>query len=65
MSNAKRMTFYATPQDQAMIEEILALRPHYSFNFAVREGLRLLRNALKAADATPPPPSKRFVEYDV
>jgi len=54
------MTFYAMPKDQEIIEEIQSLRPYYTFNFAVREGLRLLLSALKSADATPPPPSKRY-----
>ncbi len=60
-----RMTFYATPADQETLQRIRKRRAHYSFNFAVREGLRLLLRELKAADTAPVAPSKRYVEYQV
>ena len=46
----KKKTFYATLRDLAILKEIQQRRPHFSINFAIREGLRLLLNQLRAED---------------
>ena len=59
----KRMSFYATPTDQATIREIQEIVPHYSFNLIVREGMRLLKLSLQTS--TPLPRHKQQVEYKI
>jgi len=49
---AKRMTFYATEHDQQIIAQIQQLRPYFTFNFAVREGLRLVLRSLQPESPT-------------
>lgn len=59
---AKRMPFYATPEDQRIIHEIQELAPHYSFNHLTREGHRMLLKLLRQSRPARP---KRQVEYNV
>lgn len=59
----KRMSFYATPDDQAAIETIQTICPHYTFNFIVREGMRLLKQSLQTPG--PLPRRKQQVEHTV
>ena len=60
----RRMSFYATPADQKTIQAIKELRPYYSFNFAVREGLGMLLRSLQQQDQVTPRPG-RLVEYNL
>ena len=59
----KRMSFYATADDQATIKAIQTICPHYTFNFIVREGMRLLKQSLQTPPPLPRP--KQQVEYKV
>ena len=61
VKKATRMSFYATGEDQRIMDEIKKLAPHYSFNHATREGHRaLLRSLQMQARATQ---RTREVEY--
>jgi len=50
LSQAKRRTFYETPDDTETIRKIKALRPHYTRNFMLREGLNMLLRSLELSD---------------
>lgn len=39
MEIAKRVHFYATPDDQAVIADIKEIKPHWSTSLIIREGL--------------------------
>ena len=59
---AKNITFYALPSDQETISKIKALRPHYTTNFMLREGLAMLLRSLEQSNLARP---RRQVGYNV
>jgi len=49
-----KITFYANQHDQANIETIKKLRPRWSNQIALSEGLRVLREHLTEVNTNPP-----------
>ena len=43
----KRIHFYASEDDQAIMSNIKEQKPHWSMNLMIREGLRLLMKSLE------------------
>ena len=57
----KRIHFYASEDDQAIMSNIKEQKPHWSMNLMIREGLRLLEKSLEGEAHRKPTAGIRYI----